>query len=74
VVVADAGYTGKGPGAASGIWGYATGPVFAKLGPTVVVDQAAVTINRRTNTQDIWADRMFMAGFDPCCQLAIQFP
>jgi hypothetical protein len=74
VVIADAGYTGKGPGAAAGIWGYATGPVFAKLGPVAVTDEAAATIDRRTNTQEIWADRMFLAGFDPCCQLAIQFP
>lgn len=75
VVIADAGYTGRGPGAApTGIWGYATGPVFAKLGPATVVDQLAATIDRRTNTQEIWADRMFLAGFDPCCQLAIEFP
>lgn len=75
IVVADAGYTGRGPGAnPTGTWGYATGPVFAKLGPTAVIDEAAATIDRRTNTQEIWADRMFMAGFDPCCQLAIQFP
>lgn len=65
---------GVAPASTAGIWGYATGPVFVKLGPTAVVDQATVTIDRRTNTQDIWADRMFLAGFDPCCQLAIQFP
>jgi len=75
IVIADAGYTGKGPGAnPTGIWGYATGPVFAKLGPVAVLDENAATIDRRTNTQEIWADRMFLAGFDPCCQLAIQFP
>lgn len=75
IVIADAGYTGRGPGAApTGIWGYATGPVFVKLGPTAVVDQPAATVDRRANVQDIWADRMFMTGFDPCCQLAIQFP
>lgn len=65
---------GVAPVSAAGIWGYATAPVFVKLGPTAVLDQNAAVIDRRSNTLDIWADRMFMAGFDPCCQLAIQFP
>lgn len=65
---------GVAPAPTAGRWGFATGPVFVKLGPSVVTDDPAVTVDRRTNTQTIWADRMFMAGYDPCCQLAIQFP
>lgn len=74
VVIADAGYTGQGAGAASGVWAYATGPVIAMLGPVAEVDELPFTVDRRTNRRTVWADRMFAASFDPCCQLAIQVP
>lgn len=74
VVIADAGYTGKGPGVQAGIWGYATGPVFTRLSTVSPMGDAAATIDRRTNRQKVWADRLFVAGYDPCSSVAIKFP
>lgn len=74
VVIADAGYTGKGPGVQTGTWGYATGPVFTRLGPVNVEAEPRETINRRTNRRTVWADRPFLAGYDPCASVAIKFP
>jgi hypothetical protein len=74
VVVADAGYSGKGPGGQAGVWGYATGPVFTRLGPVIVEANPSETINRRTNRRTVWADRPFLAGYDPCASVAIKFP
>jgi hypothetical protein len=75
VVIADAGYPGTGPGVSpTGLWAYATGPVEARLGPVVATADRAVTINRATNERQVWADRMFAAAFDPCCQFGIQVP
>jgi hypothetical protein len=73
-VIADAGYPGTGPDGAPGLWMYATGPVEARLGPVVTTADMAVTVNRQTNDRQVWADRMFAAAFDPCCQFAIQIP
>lgn len=74
VVIADAGYTGKGPGAQAGIWGYATGPIFTRLSTVSSMSEPAATINRRTNRQQVWADRLFLAGYDACSSVAIKFP
>lgn len=74
VVIADAGYTGKGPGVQTGIWGYATGPILTRLSSVNTVRDAAMTINRRTNRQQVWADRLFVAGYDQCSSVAIKFP
>lgn len=75
IVIADAGYTGVGPGASpTGIWGFATGPVAVRLGPVASVDDLAAVTDRRTNRVRYYADRMFAVAFDSCAQLAIQFP
>lgn len=74
VVIADAGYSGKGPGVQTGIWGYATGPVFTRLSTVSTMGDPAMTIDRRTNRQQVWADRLFVAGYDPCASVAIKFP
>lgn len=74
VVIADAGYTGKGPGVQTGTWGYATSQVFTRLSPVATITEPAQTINRRTNRRQIWADRLFVAGYDPCSSVAIKFP
>jgi hypothetical protein len=65
---------GVAPAPVAGIWGYATGPVVTRLSPLVETDENSITIDRRTNRQTMWADRMFAVAFDPCCQLAIKFP
>lgn len=74
VVVADPGYPGTGPdgtdGAAPGVWCYATGPVVKRVDDIVPINEAAVTVDRRTNQRTIWAERMFAATFDPCCHFA----
>jgi hypothetical protein len=74
VVIADAGYTGKGPGVQAGTWGYATGPVFTRLSTVSTMGDPAMTIDRRTNRQQVWADALFVAGYDPCSSVAIKFP
>jgi hypothetical protein len=57
-----------------GLWMYATGPVEVRLGQVVTTAEQAVTVDRRTNSRQVWADRMFAAAFDPCCQFAMQIP
>jgi hypothetical protein len=75
VVIADAGYTGLGPaGNEAGTWGYATGPVFTRLSTVYTMGDPAMTIDRRTNRQQVWADRLFVVGYDPCASVAIKFP
>ena len=73
-VTVTTGTPGVTPAPAAGVWGYATGPVFTRLGTLAYVDSPAQTIDRRTNTRTVWADRMFAAGYDPCASVAIQFP
>jgi hypothetical protein len=65
---------GVAPAPQAGVWAYATGPVIALLGPIAEVSEMPYTVDRRTNRRTVWADRMFAASFDPCCQLAIQIP
>jgi hypothetical protein len=65
---------GVAPAPQAGVWAYATGPVLAMLGPVAEVDEMPYTVDRRTNRRTVYADRMFAAAFDPCCQLAIQVP
>jgi hypothetical protein len=71
VVVADAGYIGTSPAGAAGEWMYATGPVAVRMTPVEVEFDPAETIDRRINRQEIWADRLFAAYFDPCVHLAM---
>lgn len=76
VVVADPGYPGTGPtgdaGTSPGVWCYATGPVTLWLDDIVPITEAAVTVDRRSNRRQVWADRVFAATFDPCCHFALQ--
>jgi hypothetical protein len=69
VLVADAGYDGTGPD--PGTWLYATGPVQVRLSPVEIIDDAVQTVDRTTNRQEIWAERVFAATFDPCVHLAM---
>lgn len=72
VIVADAGYPGSGPSApAATSWAFATGPVAARLSPIEELAVMAETLDRRTNRQEIWADRLFVVTFDPCTKYAI---
>jgi len=76
VVVADPGYDGSGPASGDdtppGVWCYATGPVAAYVDPLTSIDAPDVTVDRRTNRRQVWAERMFAATFDPCCHFAIE--
>lgn len=76
VVVADPGYPGTGPGGESGtapgVWCYATGPVVVRTDDIQTITDAAVTLDRRTNRRQVWAQRMFAATFDPCAHFALQ--
>jgi len=65
---------GVAPAPLAGVWGYATGPVFTRLSTVSSMREPATTINRRTNRQQVWADRLFVAGYDPCSSVAIKFP
>lgn len=59
------------PSFEAGTWVYATGPVQVRLTPINIVDDPQETVDRATNRQEIWADRLFAATFDPCVQLAM---
>jgi hypothetical protein len=76
IVVADPGYPGTGPdgsaGTAPGVWCYATGPVVMRTSDIDAITEAAVTLDRRSNRRQVWAERMFAATFDPCCHFALQ--
>jgi hypothetical protein len=73
VVVADAGYPGAGPSAPTDTdWVYATGPVVFRASDIVITDDPTWTINRKTNKQEIWADRMVAATYDPCTHYALK--
>jgi hypothetical protein len=76
IVVGDPGYDGTGPtgdsGTPPGVWCYATGPVVKRLEDITSIDAANVTLDRRTNLRQIWAERMFAVTFDPCCHFALQ--
>jgi hypothetical protein len=65
---------GVTPAPLAGIWAYATGPVEVRLSPVISTVDMAVTVNRQTNERQVWADRMFAAAFDPCCQYGIVIP
>lgn len=76
IVVGDPGYPGTGPdgtaGTAPGVWCYATGPVVLRLDDIQPITEAQVTVDRRSNLRQVWAERMFAATFDPCCHFALQ--
>lgn len=73
VIVADAGYTGSGPAAPTDTdWVHATGPVALRFSPIELISDIAITLNRQTNKQEIWGDRLFAATYDPCTHLSLK--
>jgi len=54
-----------------GTWIYATGPVQVRLSTVDVIADVDETVDRAINSQEIWADRYFVATFDPCVQFAM---
>jgi len=60
------------PSFEAGTWLYATGPVQVRLSDIDIRVQPAETVDRTTNRQEIWADRLFAATFDPCVQLSMR--
>lgn len=64
VIVADAGYPTTGTI-------YATGPVQVRLSPVVTTDDPAETTFREINRQEVWAERVFAATFDPCVHMSM---
>ena len=82
IVVADAGYDGSAPGggAASGgeAWVYATGQVNVYLGDIDMNPNAADSaqqllagaLNTRNNEVQVFAQRLALVQWDPCCWLA----
>jgi hypothetical protein len=63
-VVADAGYSGTGPGdpPAAGLWIYATGPVQVRVADPFL----DTVVDHRQNRVVHTADTVFAATFDPC--------
>lgn len=59
------------PSTEPGTWVYATGPVQVRLTGINIIDDPAETVDRETNRQEIWAERLFAATFDPCVHLAM---
>lgn len=62
---------GVAPSTTPGLWVYATGPVQVRLSPIVTTSDPRETVNRVNNRQEIWADRMFAATYDPCVHFAM---
>lgn len=72
ILIGDAGYPGTGPDGTGENWIYGTGPVAVRLGPVSAVVDPRATVDRETNTRQVWADRMFAVTFDPCAHTAMQ--
>jgi hypothetical protein len=72
ILIGDAGYPGTGPTGSGTNWIYGTGPVAVRLGPVSTVVDPRATVDRQTNTRQVWADRMFAVTFDPCAHTAMQ--
>lgn len=62
---------GVAPSTEPGTWIYATGPVQVRLSPIEVINDQRETVDRETNRQEIWAERLFAATFDPCTHYAM---
>lgn len=82
IVVADAGYTGSGPGGDPGdppepadlavsAWAYGTGLVHLRRGLIYEVGDETSQIDRATNTWEVFVERPVAAYWSPCCQLGI---
>lgn len=76
-VIAGSGYTGSGPDgtAPTGTvqWMYATGPVTVRLGPILSRSGSrAETLDTRTNTVLVHADRSAGVTWDSCCHYGVK--
>lgn len=56
----------------AGTWAYATGPVQVRLSDLELLDDLSSTVMRDINSQEIWAERLFAATFDPCVHFSAQ--
>lgn len=82
IVVADAGYSGDGPGgtaAGSTQWAYATGMIAVRLSTPIITprnitdaQELAGRLNRDDNTIDVYAQRVALVQWDECCHLAAE--
>lgn len=52
-------------------WVYATGPLITRAGPVEITPTEMRDTDTRTNTVTVFAERTVLAGFDTCCQLAV---
>lgn len=76
IVVPGAGYDGSAPDASIDATGetayaYGTGLVDVRLSPVRVYGDES-TIDHRTNTWEVRAERLAAATFDPCCHVGIR--
>lgn len=62
---------GVAPSFEAGTWMYATGPVQVRMTSINVISDPRETVDRATNRQEIWAERVFAATFDPCVHFAL---
>lgn len=82
IVVADAGYSGDGPGgtaAGDTQWAYATGMISIRLSTPIITPRSiadaqelAGRLNRDDNTIDVYAQRVALVQWDECCHLAAE--
>lgn len=56
----------------SSTWIYGTGALITRAGPVAVTPSETRDVDLRTNTVTVFAERMVLAGFDTCCQIAVQ--
>lgn len=61
------------PAEATTVTLWATGPVWAAVGPVERFGSAQGAANWRVNDDDAWSQRLAMAAFDPCLNLAATF-
>lgn len=81
LVVADAGYTGEGPGGvpptADSQWAYATDLVYVRLGDIEVLptspSRGGMDQDPPDNSLTYYAQRLAAVTFDGCCHLAAEF-
>lgn len=82
IVVADAGYTGEGPGGiapvSGSVWAYGTDLVEVRLGPIETFpreDNSSEGMDMTPavdNSLTYWAERLAAATWDGCCHVAVE--
>lgn len=76
MVIAGTGYTGVGPSGSTtpsgGVWMYATGPVFVRLGDvTVTPGKMSQSVDTGVNSISVSAERPAAVVWDGCIQYAV---